>query len=152
LSLFDRDGKRKYLNASERLRFYRTVRLLPDLELRAFVLTMIYTGCRISEALNMRRSDVDFSERILVFRTLKQRKAIRYRALPVPDELLELFRKLNIDNCDDGDNDKMIWQFSRTTAWRRVKEQMKIAELDGVKATPKGLRQRAWPDPAKTVI
>ena len=123
---------------SERLQFYRTARLVPDLELRTFFLTLFYTGCRISEALNMRRGDADLSDGTLVFRTLKQRQTVRYRALPVPDELLDLFEKLPVaSSCN---LEVKIWRFSRTTAWRRVKEQMDIAGLDGIKATPKGLR------------
>jgi integrase len=82
LSLFDRDGKRKYLNVAERLRFFRSVHKVDCPAERSFLLTLIYTGCRISEALNLRPGDIDFSEKIVVFRTLKQRNFVRYRAIP----------------------------------------------------------------------
>jgi integrase len=138
LSLFDRDGKRKYLNVSERLRFFRSVRNVECPAERGFLLTLFYTGCRISEALNLRREDVDFSEKILVFRTLKQREFVRYRALPVPDELLDLLKLLAEENEDAST--ESIWRWSRTTAWRRVGAQMALTRLDGTKATAKGLR------------
>jgi integrase/recombinase XerD len=35
---------------------------------------------------------------------------------------------------------KRIWRFSRTTAWRRVKEIMAVAGIVGMPAMPKGLR------------
>jgi integrase len=35
---------------------------------------------------------------------------------------------------------RRIWKWSRTTAWRRVKEVMKAANVSGTPAMPKGLR------------
>ncbi|MFD2257700.1 tyrosine-type recombinase/integrase [Luteolibacter algae] len=138
MSLFDRDGKRKYLNPTERLRFYRSVRRADCPMERAFFLTLFFTGCRLSEALNLRAEDVDFSEKVLIFRTLKQRRSIRYRAIQIPEELLESFSVLFTGGCSE--NDQTIWSWSRTTAWRKVGARMESVKLDGVKATAKGLR------------
>ena len=133
-SLYDRTAGRKYLNKAERLAFYRSAQLIEDDSHRAFCLTLFYTGCRISEALALKPSSIDQGESSLVFRTLKQRKQIRQRGLPIPNAHAMLLRSC----CRDGRS--RIWDFGRTTAWAIIKDCMASAGLDGIKATPKGLR------------
>ncbi|MBB4000479.1 tyrosine-type recombinase/integrase [Aureimonas pseudogalii] len=36
--------------------------------------------------------------------------------------------------------DPLLWEWSRTTAWRDVKGVMRVAGIEGPQATPKGLR------------
>ena len=135
-SLFDREGNRKYLNPEERLKFYEMAKLIPELRDRSFCLTLYYTGCRISEALELDSRSLDHSNKMLIFRTLKQRRNDRYRALPIPNELIH-----EIDSqIRSRTNTDLIWNFSRTTGWRVIRKIMQQAGLDGVKATPKGLR------------
>jgi len=134
-SLFDREGKRKYLNAVERMKFYDSAASLTHADTKAFCLTLFYTGCRISEALNLVGGSVDPSEGTLVFRTLKQRDKERYRAVPVADELIELL-KIKPGTAPS----ECLWGFSRQTGWTMIKNQMDAAGLSGIKATPKGLR------------
>lgn len=45
--------------------------------------------------------------------------------------------KLLVSCCHDKTR---IWNFGRTTGWKIVKECMVSAKLEGIKATPKGLR------------
>jgi integrase/recombinase XerD len=133
--LYDQSGNRKYLNPSERLQFYELVLASENLDHRSFCLTLIYSGCRISEALNLRRGNIDEAEKNLVFKTLKQRGEERTRSLPVPDELVE--HLLEQASANRGSK---IWSFTRWTGWRIVKAYMAEAGLTGAKATPKGLR------------
>jgi len=133
-SLHDKSGDRKYLNPAERLAFYDTARKINHPGKRAFCLTLFHTGCRISEALELRGKGIDESEGYLVFRTLKQRKKIRYRALPIPDDHMQL-----VLSCRRSKTQR-IWKFGRTTGYTAIKDCMKLAGLDGIKATPKGLR------------
>ena len=133
--LFDQEGNRKYLNAEERLKFYEMAKLIPELRDRSFCLTLYYTGCRISEALEVTRNRVDLEDKIMILRTLKQRKHQRYRALSIPDDLLVAAK-----NQLRHTNTNRLWDFSRTTGWRIVKRVMAQADLEGIKATPKGLR------------
>ncbi len=49
-------------------------------EVRTFCLTLAYTGCRISEALELTPERVDLSDKSITFRTLKQRDKIKYRS------------------------------------------------------------------------
>ena len=57
-SLVD-DRGRKHLTLQERTRFLNAVRGDPRPEVQTFALTLVHTGCRISEALALRPDDVD---------------------------------------------------------------------------------------------
>lgn len=130
--MFDSHGHRKYLNWQERKAFWHAVSdIAKKAEARAFCLTLFYTGCRISEALELTSERVDLSEKTLVFRTLKRRERV-YRVVPIPDELVGLLGTV--------ENGRLIWPVSRTTGYRLVKRCMGRAGVEGVKASPKGLR------------
>lgn len=135
-SLFDGEGRRKYLAPSETRRWLATAKRA-DTATRLFCLLLYYTGCRVSEALALTPGRIDTEMMRIVFRTLKRRKCV-YRAVPVPAafvrKLLPLTRELGPDD--------RIFPWSRTTAWRRIKALMKEAEIDGPQATPRGLRHR----------
>ena len=68
---------------------------------------------------------------------------IDYKQVPLPGDVLhELDREFGV--CDaqrDPDRaNERIWTWSRTTAWRRVKEIMAAAGISGTPAMPNGLR------------
>lgn len=134
--MFGRDGGRKYLNQSEREAFFRVVETDPDPAGKAFCLTLFFTGCRISEALNLTVDLVDLTEKALVFRTLKRRGKDHFRSVPIPDTLAVQFRQLLTTRPSDG----LVWEMSRTTAYRLIKHHLAVAGIHGVKASPKGLR------------
>ena len=134
--MFDRQGNRKYLNAAERRAFFAAISRETDNVRRAFYLTLFYTGCRISEALNLTAQRVDFSQKCIVFETLKQRHCGVFRAVPIPNNLADMLGKILIGAAPDS----RVWPFSRTTAFRMVKKQMILAGVAGVMAAPKGLR------------
>lgn len=134
--MFDQHGKRKYLNDTERRAFLKAVKREPDVMRRAFGLTLFYTGCRISEALNLTIERIDLIENSFVFETLKRRRRGVFRAVPMPDALAiscckaTLGRKLT----------SRVWAFSRATGYRQVKKFMAEAGIMGVMGSPKGLR------------
>jgi integrase len=134
--MFDRSGRRKYLNWPERAAFLHAVRRETNPGKRTFCLTLFYTGCRISEALNLSRERVDFTGQALVFETLKRRKRGQFRAVPIPSCLLAEIKGLETSAAPDG----LVWPVSRPTAYRWVKAAMKAAKIGGTQATPKGLR------------
>ena len=86
MRLYGTRSERLYINQSER---ERLIALAEDKEpsLRAFVLTLIYTGCRISEALELTESSLQKDECILSIRTLK-RRTLHVREIPVPPQLV----------------------------------------------------------------
>jgi integrase/recombinase XerD len=134
--VFDRLGNRKYLNNAQRAVFYAAIITEADPARQALCLTLFYTGCRISEALNLTAGRIDLSQRSIVFETLKRRKRGVYRAVPVPDSLIRALSKL----IGKSKPSKRIWRMSRSTAYRVVKECMARAGIRGVMACPKGLR------------
>jgi integrase/recombinase XerD len=134
--VFDQRGKRKYLNGAERRAFFKAVQKEPDALRRAFGLTLYYTGCRISEALNLTIERIDLVDRNFVFETLKRRRRGCFRAVPVPDSLAATCGKI----MSGLEPSSRLWPLSRTTAYRLVKEYMAAAGIKGVMACPKGLR------------
>jgi integrase/recombinase XerD len=133
--VFDRRGNRKYLNSSERRAYLHAVHREPDKARRAFALTLFYTGCRISEALNVTAERVDVSGKAITFETLKRRKRGHFRAVPIPDVLVKLLGQLKTEGPSER-----IWAFSRPTGYRLIKDCMARAGIVGVMASPKGLR------------
>jgi integrase/recombinase XerD len=136
VGVFDRQGSRKYLNANERRAYLQGISGEPDALRRAFCLSLFYTGCRISEALNLTAGRVDLTEKTLVFETLKRRGSGYFRAIPVPDTLAGLLKGL----IGAADPASVVWNFSRATGYRLVKGYMAQAGITGGMASPKGLR------------
>lgn len=143
MRLYDRYNRRLYLNASERQRFLVAAKRFPPLQ-RTLCLTLLYTGCRISEALALTPASIQIEAKVITLRTLKRRKAQVMREVPVPATLI---RHLNHWHRISGATDSRapLWQknrkvLNRVTAYRWVKEVMAEAEIDGAQACPKGLR------------
>jgi len=115
-------------------------------QVRTFCYVLAHTGCRISEALQLVGERIDFDAGAIVFESLKKRKRGVYRAVPVPPVVLEMLamvhglkdRKKRTTKKDDSP--PPLWNFGRTTAWKKVLEVMKAASVKGPQATPKGLR------------
>lgn len=133
-SAYDRTGKRKYLSRAEGQRFIEQGAALPK-ERALFCMFLYYTGCRISEALNVCQHDFDAELGIVSIRTLKKRRRNDTRRIPIPEFLTKQLASLS-----RSDNEQRIWTFSRTTGWRIIKATMKTAGISGIHATTKGLR------------
>src|ERR1044071_10145914 len=89
IDLYDAKGGRKYLNATERSRFELAARE-EGRRLRTFCLMLLYSGCRISEALALTVKSIDFPAKSVVLRTLKKRGGRSvYRSVPLPDHYLD---------------------------------------------------------------
>jgi integrase/recombinase XerD len=103
------------------------------------------TGCRVSEALALTVDRVDITNNLIVFESLKKRKKGVFRAVPVPSSFIDALDMVHglreLKKKAGGGKGVPLWEWSRTTAWRRVKEVMDAAGLqDGVHNSPKGLR------------
>jgi len=88
MHLYDAKNDRLYLNAAERMRFLKVAQRRPR-HIRAFCLVLFYTGCRISEALELRFSSIQPQARLISFRSLKKRDQHHIREVPVPPEVIE---------------------------------------------------------------
>ena len=131
---YDRDGRRKYLSRAEGCKFVQQATGLRK-PAALFCLTIYYTGCRISEALALRRQDVDLETKAILILSLKKRQKRAIRRVPLPAFLA----KGLIDIAAPSESEP-IWSFSRTTGWRIIKSVMAAAGISGIHATTKGLR------------
>jgi integrase len=136
MHLFDAAGERKYLTPAQRQQFLEAADKAAC-EVFTFCGTLAYTGCRISEALGLTGQRVDFDAGKVIIESLKQRRRGVFRAVPVPPEFLRILYDVH-DLGVPGEG--RLWTWSRTTAWRRVKEVMDLAGIEGLYATPKGVR------------
>ena len=143
MSLHTPAGARKYLTAAERDAFLRAAEK-GDRQTFTLCMTLAHAGCRLSEALALSVDRVDLAAGVLVFESLKKRRAGVYRAVPVPPalrEALNLVHGIREQQARRGKGQGvLLWPWSRMTAWRAVHAVMEAAELDGPHASPKGLR------------
>jgi integrase/recombinase XerD len=143
MRLYNNRGHRKYLTPAERREFLQAAQRAPE-KVRTFCATLTYTGCRISEALALTADRVDLADGVLVFESLKKRRRGVYRAVPVPPDLLshlDAVHDLRSARFQEGRGYGVpLWDWSRATAWRRVREIMDAAGITGLHASPKGLR------------
>ena len=142
MSLYGPTGGRKYLNAAERRRFIEAARRAPP-DVRLFCFVLRWSGGRISEVLALTPAAIDIESGVATIETLKRRARGVIRQVPLPrdvlDELDRVF-KLRHRQRDPDLAAHRLWRWSRTTAWRRVKELMATARIMGTPAMPKGLR------------
>ena len=132
-SLFDRRGRRKYLNEFERKQFAIAAERV-SLEMRCFCFVIHHTGCRVSEALNLRWENVSFDEQIIVFRSQKKRGALEYRAIPIPTTLIYDLRALAAEEATASEK---IWKWHRSTGWKKVKLVFRNAGISGPQSCPR---------------
>lgn len=136
-SLFTRDGRRKYLNGSERTRFIATARRCARGDLGTLCLVIAFSGCRISEALAITPQALDSDDGFVVIRSLKKRGHLLFRQVPLPDEVVARVNELRVLS----EPDEPLWPWCRAHAWYLIKQVMREAEIaPGPWCTPKGLR------------
>lgn len=141
-SLYDARGRRKYLVPKERWAFLRAA-LEVGGEIGTFCAVLAFSGARISEVLALTPERIDDGNYAVNFETLKRRQLGIIRAVPVPHKLLsylDTVHRYRDAQSDDRRARERLWSWSRTTAWRQVKEVMHLAGVPRYLATPKSLR------------
>lgn len=138
MRLYDGQSQRLYINAAERERFL-SVAQTREPHIRAFCLTLFYTGCRLSEARELTFASFQPNARLVSFRSLKKREKHHIREVPIPKQLIDALEPL------PRELGQPIWTahgkpISRVTAYRWIKEVMVEAGITGPQATAKGLR------------
>lgn len=136
--LYDCQGRRKYLTEEEGRRFLIAAQRLRPTD-SSLCLVLYWSGCRISEALELTPERIDRDAGRLIFRTLKQHgyrelRRDKFRAVPVPLGVIAV-----IDGLDVPIGQR-YWPCGRQAAWRRVKLAMACAQVASSAASPKGLR------------
>lgn len=143
-ALYTAAGERKYLNAAEREAFKRAALSMPP-QVRTYGLFIYYTGARTSEALEVTPERLNFDDNTVLIRTLKQNpdKPDKFRILDLPDTFLfslESEYKARTKKEAGRGHQVPLWPFTKRTAQKYVKQIMTAAEIEGVKATARGLR------------
>jgi integrase/recombinase XerD len=141
-SLYDARGRRKYLVPKERRAFLAAAVSAGGFT-GSFCATLTLCGARISEALALTPERIDEGNGTINFETLKRRQRGLIRAVPVPHEFFDY-----LDSVHDFRNAQRdptlaqvrLWPWSRTTAWRRVKFVMCLAQAPYSVSQPKALR------------
>ncbi|WP_075996631.1 tyrosine-type recombinase/integrase [Salaquimonas pukyongi] len=131
MSLYTHEGRRKYLTAGERQRFIAVVNR-QERQVRLFCQVLLFTGCRISEALALRGEHISLEEGVIVIHSLKKRRSGAMRRVPVPAHLLEELVGLTFGH--------RLFPWGRTRAWQTVKQVMCEAGIAEQQAMPKVLR------------
>ncbi|WP_339159328.1 tyrosine-type recombinase/integrase [Methylobacterium bullatum] len=134
-SLYTGGGRRKYLTAQERERFVAAAASSAP-EIETLCLMLVWTGCRISEALTLSMADLDVEGGMVSVHCLKKRRPGIVREVPVPLAFLAQVRQVHGDGLPEG----RLWPIARCTAWRQVKDVMIAARVGATAASPKGLR------------
>ena len=138
-SLYGPRGTRKYLNSGERERALSAMRTLP-IDKALFAMTLAWSGARISEVLALTRASLQVDRGVVAIVTLKRRRFC-VREVPIPPELIAaLDWHFAITCCRSAHSDERLWSFSRTTAWRLIRQVMNAAHIAGRQACPRGLR------------
>ena len=145
MQLYNNLGQRLYLSPEERLSFLKmAINHSQHDKARTFVRTLAYTGCRLSEALELTSDRIDFTEGVLIFRTLNKRKVDgeakqHWRAVPVPSSFID---ELNLVHGLKRKKNRSfyLWNITRKTGWVWCKGVMEQMGLEGSLATAKGLR------------
>jgi integrase/recombinase XerD len=141
LSLYARDGARKYLNRGERRRALVAMGRLEPAE-ALFALTLAWTGGRVSEVLALAAASFQIELAIVTLRTLKRRK-LAMREVPIPPELMDALNhhfRLAVRQQDPDQAGHRLWPCHRVTAWRLIKRVMSKTGVRGLRASPRGLR------------
>ncbi len=144
MQLYDAQGQRLFIDADERARFLASADLCEP-KVRTFCRVMVFTGCRVSEALALTPGHVHLTDRCVSVVCLKKRGKHLVREIPLPDALILLLDEVHAIQRTARGADVVaqvspLWPWSRSTAWRIVKGVMADAGISGMCACPKGLR------------
>ena len=139
MQIYDPQGHRLYLTGSERAAFRQAAEAAPR-EVRTYCWTLLYTGCRPSEALALTADRVDFQAAVLTFESKKKRRPGLYRAVPVPATLLDALDLVH--GLRDRATRAYLWTWSLKTAYTRVIEIMARGGHRGPPGEPQ--RAAAW--------
>ena len=149
IRLYDDQGQRLYLTGAERAAFLDACRQARPI-VRTFGETLTFTGCRISEALELSAARIDLDSARVVIRSLKKRKDARgaprivHRAVPVPPDYLDTLQAVHALRQAQKRAQAAsvpLWSWSRQHAWQLVREVMEAADIPpGPHPTAKGLR------------
>ena len=129
IKLYNDSGQRLYVNTDERQRYYEAIRDFYSVD-RMYLAMLYWTGCRLSEPLNILPQHIDLSEKCVIINTLKQRRKDIFRKVPLPDSYLnELELVFELRKRQQSISKEPLWSSSRRTHHRYVKTAITKAKI-----------------------
>lgn len=107
-----------------------------------FVLTLAWTGARVSEVLALCPLSFMIETGVVTFRTLKRRR-FSMREVPIPPDLMvAIDAQFGIRRAQRDPVSAMqpLWTCCRQSGWRYIKAVMMEAGVTGRRASPRGFR------------
>lgn len=141
-------SERKYLNREERAAFLEATQR-QEQKTKFYCQLLYYTGCRLSEALEVSFDRFDYDKQGVYIRTLKQKKQDgqpsqrrRFNELPESylNELHGFFMAMRGKRKHEVAAAERIWPVSTRMANNYVATVMQAAGISGKKASSRGLR------------
>lgn len=144
MRIFGPGGNRLYLNQEEVQIFLGAAAETGNSKVQTFAETMVYTGCRISEALSLTPQNINRKDLSVTFNSLKKRRGDVFRNVPVPknymDVLVSAHDLIRLQRTKSKMK-KRIWTWTRQHAYEILKNLMIISGVPpGNHRSPKGLR------------
>lgn len=136
MAIYDHKGRRLYTNQKEVDAFIAAAEKLLPLDKQLYCYTLMWTGCRASEARLLKKEHIDTAQSLVVIESLKKRSKGIFRAVPIPD----LFTTVLAAHCNTLKDGDYLWKMGRTTAYEVVKQCFNEANIQGPQACAKGLR------------
>lgn len=137
-SLYDRQGRRKFLTTSERDAFLEAAHDAPA-ERRTLFWILAHTGCQIHEALELTCSDIDLSGHAVLLGAGKKR-----RSVPLPPDVMSALDAIHgirrAGEKGEQAMQKRLWPVDRSTTSRWLNRLMTQAGIAGPQASFRGLR------------
>lgn len=129
----------RIVRASQLPAFYRAICALENATQRDYLLLLLFTGLRRTEAASLTWADIDFDEGIIRLRATKT-KSGRRLDLPMPDYVRELLTARRAIGVEEGD-----WVFAATSKSGHIAEPRAaldvIADKTGIRVSPHDLRR-----------
>jgi integrase/recombinase XerD len=140
--LFGEQGLRLFFTEEERTAFIEMANRADADKTRTFCSLLHYTGCNFTEAMNFMPRQVDCAGRAIVFAGLLPRRAEITRAIPVPDDFIELLDQVHGIRHQAGLHaGERIWPLSKTALHKKVTRVIADAGIaGGPHAVAKGIR------------
>jgi len=136
-------GERKYLDREERQAFKNAIQYMKP-KAKLYCSMLYYTGCRLSEALEVTPNALHYDRGLVRFRTLKQKahKPSVYRMVELPQEYLAALESEYKAATNKGKRagKQRLWDFTSRMAAKYVAQAMERAGIEGKRATARGLR------------
>lgn len=143
MRIIDDAGNRLYLTSDEVNNFLKSAKN-SNSKIRTFAETLVFTGCRISEALDLAPKDIQREQLQITINSLKKRRGDIFRHIPVPVEYMDTLvvaHEVVKKQKYPLQAKTKLWTWSRQHGYNVIKNLMiESGIVDGTHRTPKGLR------------